>query len=167
MDYKYIEQLLDRYFDCLTTLEEEQILRSFFCQEDVPAYLMQYRSIFTYQAEAKNESLDNDFDARILSEIEKVEKKQAKRSYSIRRHLSPLFRAAAIVVVVLSIGNIAEHSIYNMPIEQKSDATAINPYIKSSDINSAVQIKDVNSAQATLPNDSLPTIQTENSQEIQ
>ena len=41
MDYKYIEQLLESYFDCRTTLQEEQILRSFFSQEDVPAHLIQ------------------------------------------------------------------------------------------------------------------------------
>ena len=30
MDYKYIEQLLERYWNCETSLEEEQILRAFF-----------------------------------------------------------------------------------------------------------------------------------------
>ena len=29
MDYKYIEQLLDRYFRAETTLQEEQILKAF------------------------------------------------------------------------------------------------------------------------------------------
>ena len=30
MDYKYINQLLDRYWKCETSLEEEEILRAFF-----------------------------------------------------------------------------------------------------------------------------------------
>ena len=30
MDYKYIEQLLERYWQCETTLQEENILRAFF-----------------------------------------------------------------------------------------------------------------------------------------
>ena len=30
MDYKYINQLLDRYWKCETSLEEEEILRTFF-----------------------------------------------------------------------------------------------------------------------------------------
>ena len=29
MDYKYIEQLLERYWACDTSVEEEQILRAF------------------------------------------------------------------------------------------------------------------------------------------
>ncbi|MBQ4446467.1 MAG: pyruvate ferredoxin oxidoreductase, partial [Prevotella sp.] len=32
MDYKYIEQLLERYWQGMTTLEEERILRAFFSQ---------------------------------------------------------------------------------------------------------------------------------------
>ena len=36
MDYKYIEQLLERYFNAETSLEEESILRTFFSQTDVP-----------------------------------------------------------------------------------------------------------------------------------
>ena len=36
MDYKYIEQLLENYWNCETSTEEEQILRSFFSQKDVP-----------------------------------------------------------------------------------------------------------------------------------
>ena len=34
MDYKYIEQLLERYWEGETTLQEEAILRAFFSQED-------------------------------------------------------------------------------------------------------------------------------------
>ncbi|MCI6209206.1 MAG: pyruvate ferredoxin oxidoreductase, partial [Prevotella sp.] len=47
MDYKYIEQLLEKYFECDTTLEEEQILRAFFAQQNVPIRLLPYRQLFT------------------------------------------------------------------------------------------------------------------------
>ena len=46
MDYKYITQLLDRYWKCETTLEEEEILKAFFCQKDVPADLCKYKDLF-------------------------------------------------------------------------------------------------------------------------
>ena len=36
MDYKYIKQLLERYWKCETSLEEEEILRTFFSQKDIP-----------------------------------------------------------------------------------------------------------------------------------
>ena len=51
MDYKYIEQLLERYWNCETSVEEEQILRIFFQQKELPAHLRRYRSLFTYQEE--------------------------------------------------------------------------------------------------------------------
>ena len=42
LDYKYIEQLLERYWQCLTSVEEEHILCHFFSQEEVPAHLQRY-----------------------------------------------------------------------------------------------------------------------------
>lgn len=158
MDFKYIEQLLDRYFDCLTTLEEEQILRSFFRQENVPAHLMQYRDIFVYHDEAKAESLGEDFDARMLSLIAEKEV-ETPRIKTMRRHMAPFFRAAAIVAVIISIGNIAEHSISVPETQSSASPTAINPYIKSVDVESAIQIKDVSRAEATPQADTIPAIQ--------
>ena len=67
MDYKYIEQLLERYWQCETTLQEEAILHTFFSQEDVPAELQQYTPLFATQK--PEEVLGDDFDARILAMV--------------------------------------------------------------------------------------------------
>ena len=45
MDYKYIKQLLERYWNCETSLEEEDILRTFFSQEDIPSELESYKAL--------------------------------------------------------------------------------------------------------------------------
>ena len=66
MDYKYIEQLLERYWACETTLQEEQILRTFFQQEDVPAHLMAYKAVFDVQQEQAEPTLGEDFDAKMM-----------------------------------------------------------------------------------------------------
>ena len=50
MDYVYIEQLIDRYFEAATTIEEERILRAFFSQRDVPQHLRRYAPIFLMEA---------------------------------------------------------------------------------------------------------------------
>ena len=71
MDYKYIEQLLDRYWNCETSPEEEAILRAFFSQSDVPVHLLRYKPLFAYakkQAEAK--ILGEDFDRRVMEAIQ-------------------------------------------------------------------------------------------------
>ena len=44
MDYKYIKQLLEHYWVCETSLEEEEILRTFFSQKELPAELEKYRA---------------------------------------------------------------------------------------------------------------------------
>jgi len=125
MDYKYIEQLLDKYFECQTTLEEEQILRAFFAQENVPTHLLQYRELFVSQAFGKNaESLGTDFDERILSIIgaedkEKEVKHVVARKVSLNKRLRPLYKAAACVAIVLAIGQAAQMPYYKSEAEQQ------------------------------------------------
>jgi hypothetical protein len=102
MDYKYIEQLLERYFQCETTLKEEEILRAFFTQEEVPVWLTKYKTLFNYEA-LKEEPLGDDFDERILGMIEQQEPVKA-RVLTMTQRLMPLFRAAAVVAIILTLG---------------------------------------------------------------
>ena len=69
MDYKYIEQLLERYWECETTPQEERILKAFFSQEQVPAQLQRYKSLFVYEQEQAQLHLGADFDERVLAAI--------------------------------------------------------------------------------------------------
>ena len=57
MDYKYIEQLLERYWQCETTPEEENVLRAFFAQPDVPANLARYKALFVYEQQQAADGL--------------------------------------------------------------------------------------------------------------
>jgi hypothetical protein len=107
MDYKYIEQLLERYWEGETTLQEEAILRAFFSQDDVPANLMRYKALF--DCGLQEETLSDDFDARILDSIgaEGANEPKAK-IVTLASRLKPLFKAAAIVAILLTIGNAAQ-----------------------------------------------------------
>ncbi len=105
MDYKYIDQLLERYWRCETTLEEEDILRSFFSQKDVPVELLRYKDLFTYeQTETKQDVLGDDFDARILAMTEESAPVKAK-VVSLTERLKPLMKAVAVVAVILTLTN--------------------------------------------------------------
>ena len=106
MDYKYIEQLLERYFQCETTLKEEEILRMFFSQEDVPVWLAKYQPLFGYEAQ-QDEPLGEEFDARILALTEEQRTVKAQ-TISLTQRLMPLFKAAAVVAIVLTLGNAAQ-----------------------------------------------------------
>jgi len=106
MDYKYIEQLLERYWQCETTLQEENILSSFFAQEEVPVWLLKYKALFDATAQ-KEQPLGEDFDKRILAMT--VDQKTVKaRTISMTQRLMPLFKAAAVVAIVLTLGNAAQ-----------------------------------------------------------
>lgn len=112
MDYKYIEQLLERYWECQTTLEEEAILRNFFRQEDVPASLLPYRQFFNEQDEMAEEHLGRDFAdkmLRLVGEETPVRVCKARRLTFMRR-LRPFYRAAGLIAILLTIGNAAHQS---------------------------------------------------------
>lgn len=120
MDYKYIEQLLSRYFEAESTLKEEQILKTFFAQDDeeMPVELRPYKSLFA--AMESDDVLGADFDERILAIVEdrtstendeKQEETATKaRVISIAERFRPLLRAAAVVAVILTLSTAINQS---------------------------------------------------------
>jgi len=113
MDYKYIEQLLERYWEGQTSLQEESILRSFYSQlasmepavlSDIPESIKQYLPLFTMERETP---LGDDFDEKVLQLTEGNNPQQTKTIYLMNR-LKPLFKAAAIVAILLTLGNAAQ-----------------------------------------------------------
>lgn len=112
MDYKHIEQLLERYWQCETTAEEEEALRRFFCEDDVPAHLMPYKDLFVYQQQQRDVHLDKDFNDRILAQLAQDTPAVKARRMSLRARFMPLFKAAAVVAVIISIGSIMQRSFW-------------------------------------------------------
>lgn len=111
MDYKYINQLLDRYWKGETSLEEEEILRAFFSQDELPAELKPYQALFSYEmGEAKQEALGDDFDQKMMAMIEDEYTKKPNKAkvISLTERLKPLFKAAAVVAIILTLGNAAQ-----------------------------------------------------------
>ena len=121
MDYKYIEQLMERYWNAETTLEEEEILRAFFSQEDIPAELSQYAPLFAYEhAEKVVDVLGEDFDEKMLQmvgEAPRSEERPQAQIISLRERLMPLFKSAAVVAIVLTLGNAAQVAFQKSPEE--------------------------------------------------
>lgn len=157
MNYQYIEQLLERYFECQTTLQEEQILRSFFAQEDVPGHLLQYAELFQYEVEASNVTLGEDFDQRIIAMVEGSEEKEEKKArvIKLKPRFAPFFKAAALVAIALTIGNATERALNDQSEEGGEAAVAVDPYIKASDIRSTLRVKDVSQAETKTTSDSI------------
>lgn len=55
-----IKQLLEKYFDGTTTLEEENVLKSYFTSPNVAPHLESYRSLFVYFKQEQNVQFDQD-----------------------------------------------------------------------------------------------------------
>lgn len=162
LNYKYIEQLLEEYFNGETTVEEEKILRTFFCQESIPEHLVQYRDLFIYeQNEPKADCLGADFDAKMMKMIEEqntevstkvVELPKASQiTHSVLKALHPFFRAAAIVAVVITIGNASQVLFQDSTREQTS--------VAKTDPTAGKNVADIQNLNAdSLQNDTLKSI---------
>ena len=130
MDYKYINQLLERYWKCETSLEEENILRTFFSQDELPAELEPYKSLFAYElSETKNETLGEEFDQKMMAMIEDEYTKEPNKAkvVSLTERLKPLFKAAAVVAIILTLGNAVQVPFQSNDIDSVENVG----YIKS------------------------------------
>lgn len=168
MDYKYIEQLLERYWECQTTLDEEAILRTFFRQEDVPASLLPYRQLFLEEDALASEHVGKEFQEKVLRLVgeestlpfgEGMGAGYCKaRRMTFMRRLRPFYRAACLVAILLTIGDAAQQSFTN-----EGDAAAA---LQVAEQTSADSLQDItiglpeqqSAALATQPVDTLNTM---------
>ena len=96
----------------------------FFSQEDIPAALLPYRDLFVYeQNEKEMEKLGDDFDQRILGMIQEDEPVKA-RVITMRHRLMPLFKAAAVVAILLTLGNAMQAAFSDDDVRQVTSSAA-------------------------------------------
>lgn len=108
MDYRYIEQLIERYFAAETSLGEERILRDFFAQDDVPAHLKVYQPLFQEEAQLSEAHLDKQFDKRLLSMTDEGHVRAHR--ISLYERLRPMMKAAVFVGLAAMMGVALERS---------------------------------------------------------
>ncbi len=100
MDSKRIEQLLEKYWNAETSLEEEQELHRFFQGADVPENLKETAALFRYFEEEKNRSLHESFDADVTK---KIRQRQGGKTVSMTNWFQIARVAAGVVVVVAAV----------------------------------------------------------------
>jgi hypothetical protein len=71
MENKKIEELIDRFFEGLTSNEEEKALYAFFAQENIPEYLQEYKPVFAYFEKGIQAENQIDFTPEVSSEPKK------------------------------------------------------------------------------------------------
>ncbi len=71
MDSEKIDQLLSKYWNCETSLEEEQQLHAYFRQDNIPEHLQETATLFRYFDEHKHKSLnETGFDGELIKKIQ-------------------------------------------------------------------------------------------------
>ncbi|MCL1943087.1 MAG: hypothetical protein FWF54_06010 [Candidatus Azobacteroides sp.] len=100
MNAREIDILVEKYWDCDTSREEECLLKEFFSQtEEIPDHLIPLKSIFVYQKAQFDVCLNEAFDKKILSLISQEEGK-AKKEVS----LSQVMKIAAVALLCVIVG---------------------------------------------------------------
>jgi hypothetical protein len=98
MDYNQLEALIKRYWDCETSLEEEERLREWFRTHEVPERFKETAKLFSYFDEQKQKATDKQFDEKLLKNV------QAKsKGKSVNLWQTSLRIAAGIAVVAAAI----------------------------------------------------------------
>jgi hypothetical protein len=99
MDSKRLDELLKKYWDCETSLEEEQQLREYFSANEVPDSHKDVAILFQYFQDEKARSLnDPSFDSKVIGKLSKP-----KRSRVVQLVYNSMRIAAGVIVLVAAV----------------------------------------------------------------
>ena len=97
MEYKNIKELMEKYWDGETDLQEESTLKTYFAGADVHPSLEQFRALFSYYKVSREDNFLDSIDTAVLEHIQgKAVPKEAK----VRSLTRVLSIAAAILVLI-------------------------------------------------------------------
>ena len=149
MDYKYIEQLLERYWNCETNVEEEEILRIFFRQKNLPEHLLRYKPLFAYNDKQRGLKLGRDFEESLLSSIPAETLQDGKPKVKAirlapRSRFAPFMKAAAMIALVFVVGGIVDQSM------QTGKSPIVYVYDQFDNQSSDPQVAEADTAKASL-----------------
>lgn len=99
MDHKYISELLSKYWDGETDLQEESTLKSYFNGVDVHDSLTQYRPLFAYFSAALEEKSLDSIDTAVLNHIQHKAVPAKPKVISI----GSVLKLAATVLILLGV----------------------------------------------------------------
>jgi len=90
MKEEKVKQLLEHYWQCETSLEEEQLLRTFFSGDNIPKNLKVYQSLFIHTNQ--------------LSEVKASKGLKSKINKPLRIQFYPVLKMVASILIVLTLG---------------------------------------------------------------
>lgn len=98
MDSEDIHALLEKYWKGETSQEEEETLRTWFRQPDIPDSLREASELFRYFDVARNQKIDDPaFDRKVITRVD------GRRSKIRRLIVNAMRIAAGVVVLVMAV----------------------------------------------------------------
>lgn len=178
MDYSRIEELLVKYWDCESTIEEEQELKTLLQDPSVPEKYRKEAALFGYFVEEKKfGQLGEFFDNRILEEMTAQGSMNAvdtmQKDSSVKRMWQDIAKVAAVVLILVSAVFLAREQYRDnsdnkeiaeakAAFEETKKALLMLSHSMNKGTAQAGKIAIFNEAQDIIKNESEETPDTEN-----
>jgi hypothetical protein len=101
MEPNKIKQLLEKYYEGITSIEEDQVLKDYFQNQSVPSELETDKELFTYTSlEAKTLPIGSQLEQKLIKWIDNQESDEKKiRRLSWGYRISGIVATAAVVLI--------------------------------------------------------------------
>lgn len=116
MDYSQLETLIRKYWDCETSLEEEERLREWFRTHEVPERFKETAKLFSYFDEQKQKATDKQFEAKVFKNLQTEAKGKTVSLWQTSLRI-----AAGIAVVAAAIFFVRQELIEKHDIAEIED----------------------------------------------
>jgi hypothetical protein len=138
MNIKEIEELLEKYYEGETSLDEEKILKDFFLSGNVPTELVAHANQFLYFAEASGDEMtDQDLERKVFGEGVDI---PVVSMHSRRNRFYYLSGIAATVLLLIGLIFTFRESIINKPKENLSKMDSELAFSQTHDILALVSV---------------------------
>ena len=99
MEQEEVDKLLEKYWNCETSVEEEQLLQHFFSENFAPYNYKDIAPLFVYRHTEQNEKLSANFDKKLRNKIKEKQKK-----YITIKLFAPALKLTAMIAFILVVG---------------------------------------------------------------
>lgn len=130
MDSRKIEQLIEKYWSCETTLEEEALLKEYFEGDDIPEGLGESGLLFQYFAEEKKKQADHilsdqEIVDKVLSLQDKSEEDSASDNKEKETHYLPWIGTLTKIAAVMVVGLLITFYVYREQVKEETLTTLL------------------------------------------
>lgn len=112
MDYKNINQLLEKYWEGETSIQEEETLKQYFNNGNVAKELLPYQPLFQYFKEEQDVLISDDFEKNFLEKIKNEPEAKVKPLRWMK-----VIRSIAAVGIILLCSLLAYQNFNQKPVD--------------------------------------------------